>query len=501
MKLKLSLLLFLILVLSLPAKTQEISIGSKLHPESRLLAEIMAQMIEQNTDLKVRRRFGLGGTLICFKALETGEIAIYPEYTGTVFTAILKQNPEGLTAKEIYHITQDKLVDKYGIIAEKPFGFNNTYALATRPETGLTKISDLANRTDLNYGFSNEFIARQDGFQGLNAFYNLGLETPRGMDHGLAYKALSDGSIDVTDAYSTDGRLESYNFVLLKDDRKFFPPYDAIPLVRADIQNAYPGLRAIFAKLAGLIDEKKMQQLNYRYEVDQVPLTEVASDFLNSAGLSTATVSSHKLSTLTRQLFEHIRLTLIATLLAVIIALPLGIYIHGKRRTSAVFLSVAGIFQTIPSLALLGFMIPLFGIGFVPAIIALFLYALLPVLRNTYTGLASTDPLLIEAGRAMGMTPLQLLLKVRLPLAASTIMAGIRTALTINIGTATLAAFIGAGGLGESIITGIALNDNAMILRGAIPAALLAIIAELLMAQIEKAVRPKGVQLDERNPV
>lgn len=237
-----------------------------------------------------------------------------------------------------------------------------------------------------------------------------------------------------------------------------------------------------------------MQELNHRYEIDKESPGIVAFEFLSAEGIVTEKPGVIAVHPLIRQTFEHIRLTFIATFIAILLALPLGIYITYNQKLASFILSTTGVIQTIPSLALLGFMIPLFGIGFTPAVIALFLYALLPIVRNTYTGLLSTDPILIEAGKAMGMTNQQILFKIRLPLAMDMIMAGIRTALTINIGTATLAAFIGAGGLGESIITGITLNDNNMILRGAIPAAVLALIADQGMALVEKAVRPKGVK-------
>ena len=346
----------------------------------------------------------------------------------------------------------------------------------------------------MKYGFSNEFVKRDDGFLGLNEYYNLRLSTSRGLDHGLAYKALTEGQIDVTDAYSTDGRLMEYDFQLLEDDKHFFPDYSAFPLVRKSTIDTYPEVMDALNRLGNLLTEEKMQELNHRYEIDKESPGIVAFEFLSEEGIVTEKPGIIAMHPLLRQTLEHIRLTFIATFIAILIAVPLGIYITYKQKLASLILSTTGVIQTIPSLALLGFMIPLFGIGFTPAVIALFLYALLPIVRNTHTGLLSTDPILIEAGKAMGMTRQQILFKIRLPLAMDMIMAGIRTALTINIGTATLAAFIGAGGLGESIITGITLNDNNMILRGAIPAALLALIADQGMALVEKAVRPKGIK-------
>jgi osmoprotectant transport system permease protein len=457
---------------------QEISIGSKQFSESRLLAELMAQVIESNTSLTVERRLGLGGTLIAFEAVKTGEIDIYPEYTGTIQQAIL-ENPTSDYREEL---------SKLGVTCGEPFGFNNTYVLVTHADSRLEKISDLRNREELKLGFSNEFLQRGDGFQALNAHYELGLNTPKGMEHGLAYAGLAERQIDITDGYSTDGKLEEYGFKFLEDDKNFFPQYLALPLLNSEMMRNYPEVMEALKRIE--INEDEMQELNYRVEVEKQSIEEVASDFLIEKGLITSEQISSSPSPLLTQTVEHLQLTFLATLIAVLIAIPLGIYISQKPKLASVILSSTGVIQTIPSLALLGFMIPLFGIGFLPAVIALFLYALLPIVRNTYSGLTGTDPMLVEAAKCLGMNSWQVLQKVKLPLAAPFIMAGVRTALTINIGTATLAAFIGAGGLGESIITGISLNDNAIILRGAIPAAILALIADWGMGWIERRIQP-----------
>jgi len=468
-------ILSIILLNSLILRSQDLVVGSKLFSESRLLCEIMAQTIEGQTDLKVERRMGLGGTLICFEALKTGAIDIYPEYTGTLSEAIFQSQ------------SYEAELDSLGIVLGEPFGFNNTYVLITRKDADLSRISDLKNRTDLKLGFSNEFVKRGDGYQAMSEAYGLVLSTPKGMDHGLAYKALADGQIDVTDAYSTDGKLESFGFQFLEDDKGFFPEYLALPLIREEIAEEYPQVVEALNKIR--IDKETMLELNYLAEVEKVPFEKVAYNYLLSQGLVKEGTQPQSTHPVVSQTIEHLQLTFLATLIAILTAVPLGVYISYKPRLASGFLSATGVIQTIPSLALLGFMIPLFGIGFVPAVIALFLYALLPIVRNTYAGLRDTDPILIEAGRALGMTNWQILKKVRLPLAAPLIMAGIRTALTINIGTATLAAFIGAGGLGESIITGINLNDNSLILQGAIPAAILALLADWGMGIIEKRLR------------
>lgn len=473
-------LAFLFILLGASLGAQDVAIGSKLFSESRLLGEIMAQAIESQTELTVERRFGLGGSLIAFEALKSGSIDIYPEYTGTISEAILKESGDDY---------ENELND-LGLIAGESFGFNNSYILITTETAGLSAISDLKNRGDLRFGFSNEFVKRGDGFGALNQAYGLNLPEPRGMNHGLAYRALAEGQIDVTDAYSTDGKLQEFGFQHLEDDQNFFPEYLAIPLIRNKLAQEHPEILGILSQIK--IDGSKMRELNYLVEVMGSPIEKVAYDFLLEEGMVSKGSKPSFRHPIISQTIEHLQLTLLATLIAILIAVPMGIYISFKPRFASAVLASTGVIQTVPSLALLGFMIPLFGIGFTPAIIALLLYALLPIVRNTYTGLQSTDPILIEAGRALGMTNWQILRMVRLPLAASFIMAGIRTALTINIGTATLAAFIGAGGLGESIITGINLNDNSIILQGAIPAALLALLADWGMAALAKKLEPRG---------
>lgn len=468
------------LLISASLAGQDLVVGSKLFSESRLLCEIMAQAIENETGLEVERKYGLGGTLICFEALKNGAIDIYPEYSGTIRKAIFNNVGD----------TYEDELDSVGIRAAEPFGYNNAYVMITHPGSKLKKISDLKDRTDLRLGFSNEFVKRGDGYPALNKAYDLGLGQPKGMDHGLAYKALADRKIDVTDAYGTDGKLETFGFQFLEDDLNFFPQYLALPLVNESTASEYPEILKILAKIE--INEETMRELNFRVEVKKESMADVAHEYLMDLGLATKDQLPITQHPIVSQTIEHLQLTFLATFIAILIAVPLGVYISFKPKASGTALASTGIIQTIPSLALLGFMIPLFGIGFLPAVVALFLYALLPIVRNTFTGLQDTDPILIEAGKAMGMTNWQILTKIRLPLAASVILAGIRTALTINIGTATLAAFIGAGGLGESIITGINLNDNSLILRGAIPAAVLALLADFGMGLIEKKLRPKS---------
>jgi osmoprotectant transport system permease protein len=338
-------------------------------------------------------------------------------------------------------------------------------------------------------GFSIEFLNRADGWPGLVSAYGFS-QQPTGMDHGLAYQAIDDGTIDVTDAFSTDGDLDRYDLQLLEDDLEFFPHYFGAPLINAELP---VDARNIINRLAGLIDDARMRDLNGRVMLDGKSFAEVAGEFLAEEGLVALSDNISATATsiwprLWRNTLVHVQLTLIALLLGCAVGLPLGITIYRSRRLSRSMLYIAGLLQTVPSIALLALMIPLFGIGQKPAIIALFMYSLLPILRSTTTALLTIDPVLKRVAEALGMTRIQQLVHVLVPLALPNVLTGVKTAAIISIGTATLAAFIGAGGLGEPIVTGLALNDTSLILQGAIPAAGLAILTELLFDVLERSL-------------
>jgi osmoprotectant transport system permease protein len=329
----------------------------------------------------------------------------------------------------------------------------------------------------------------------------------------VKYRALAEGAVDVVDGYSTDGLLAKYDLVVLEDDKGFFPPYEAAPLVSARLWRESPAAVAALAQLGGRIDVATMRELNRRVEVDGQPVATVARDALREMGLlasssapartaagagaregSLAAYAWARRGELARETGRHLLLVLLSLLAAVAVAVPLGVMLERARPSAAEgAIRGAGVLQTIPSIALLAFMIPLLGIGVAPALVALWLYSLYPILRNTYSGVRDASPEAVAAARALGMSPRQLLRHVRLPLAAPSIMAGVRTAAVIDVGTATLAAFIGAGGLGDPIVAGLALTDTRMILSGAIPAALLALVVDALLALAERAVRPRGI--------
>ncbi|MBH79340.1 MAG: ABC transporter permease [Gammaproteobacteria bacterium] len=461
-----------------------IRVASKNFNESYILAESAAQLLESG-GFEVERRFGLGGTLICFQALENDEIDVYVEYSGTLEQVILKLGA---------HAGLDELrsrVRERNLALLAPLGFNNTYALALRSglaqERGLARISDLSAHPDLRVVVSHEFLEREDGWPGLAAAYGL-VNQVTGIEHGLAYQAINQGTIDVTDAYSTDGELARYELTLLEDDKGFFPAYLAVPLVRADLD---PAAQALLSSLGNTFTDASMQALNAQVVFGGQTFAQVAREFLASQKLASTVASGPTLwENLGRNTLVHLKLTGIALGFAVVAGIGLSLLVFRNAVASRALLYVSGLMQTIPSIALLALMIPLLGIGAVPAIVALFLYSLLPMLRNTITALTTIDPTLIRVAIAMGLSGAQQLRHVYVPLSMPSILAGVRTAAVISIGTATLAAFIGAGGLGDPIVTGLALNDVGLILQGAVPAALLAIVTELVFEGVERLVLP-----------
>lgn len=472
-----------------------IRVASKPFNESYILAEIMAQLLETR-GYSVERRLGLGATMISYEALKNDEIDVYPEYSGTIQEAIFR-----LKGRRSFSSLQDFLSKQTKLELLPSFGFENTYVLAARADLAKEKklhaISDLVGQTGIRYGLTHEYLQRGDGWPALAAHYGLSAN-PVGMEHSLSYKAIAEGQIDVLDAYSTDAEILKYDLVLLRDDKGFFPHYLAAPFVR---QGVPADVKKVLGELAGTLSEKEMQRLNALVISEGKTFAEAAEDFLQSQkALSSpkARPADSKWVTLARKTGDHLRLTLVALVLATLVALPLGIITYLKPSVANPVLYSTGLLQTVPSLALLAFMIAPFGTGTRPALIALTLYALLPILRNTYTALNSIDPVLKKVSVGMGLTTWQRLRYIELPLGAPTILAGIRTAAVITVGTATLAAFIGAGGLGEYIQTGLALNDPQLIMWGAVPAALLAFAMEFGFEALEKLLVPRHL-LQRRN--
>lgn len=480
------LIIFLIFYLNLSAQT--IRVGAKHFNEGYILSEILSRLLESE-GYKVERKFNLGGTLVCYEALINDEIDIYPEYTGTISEAILKSKDK-ISFEEL----KSKLKEQDLEISDE-YGFNNTYAFAVRNELAkkynLKTISDLRNYPELKFGLSYEFLNREDGWKNLSVYYDL-RQKPVGLEHGLAYKALENNQIDLTDVYSTDGEIPKYDLMILTDDKNYFPKYYAVSFYKSSLDRK---IKEITEKISGKISESEMQGMNEEVLYENRTFSEVAKKFLDEKKLiafsDNTSEKKSMISEIIPKLIQHLKITLTALVLAIIVAVPLGIFVYLHSSVSKPVLYIAGLMQTIPSIALLAFMIPIFGIGILPAVIALFIYGLLPILRNTTTALFSVDPLLKEVASGIGLTKYQKLRYVELPLAVPTILAGIRTSAVINIGTATLAAFIGAGGLGEFIVTGLALNNTKLILMGAVPAALLAVFTEIFFEVIERFLIPK----------
>lgn len=492
---------------------ERVVVASKNFTESVILAELMAQMLEEHTDLEVVRKLELGGTSVCFNALLVGDVDLYPDYTGTCWATVLRREEKISDPFRAYVEVGTFLREQHDIEQLAPFGLNNSYALALDVELaeawGVESISDLEEHADkVRAAFSIEFKDRADGYPGLVSYYGFELGRVRAMEHGLAYAALAAGDVDLIDAYTTDGKLLEYDVRVLDDDRRFFPPYNATPLVRGALLDAHPQARSVLERLAWTVSDADAMALNHRVESGVATAAEAAREFLVERGLVAGSVGAT--ATAAHESFlpffldrwretlaltgQHLLLSGLAVLLAALVAIPLGLAVVRRGLAERLALDATGVVQTIPSLALLVLMIPLLGISFWAALAALFLYALLPILRNTVAGVRDVDPKLVDAARGIGLTPRQILLRIELPLALRSIMAGLRTSAVISVGVATLAAFIGQGGLGEPIVRGLYLDDPRLVLSGAIPAALLALLVDQLLARVEHLVVPRGLR-------
>ncbi len=470
------------------AAEPRLAVGSKRFTESYILGEIVTQAARA-AGAPAEHHPGLGNTAILVAALEQGAIDVYPEYTGTIAREILGAGHD-LTLAEI-----DERLRARGLAASVPLGFSDSYAIGVRGdfarEHGIAKISDLARFPKLRLGFSHEFLGRRDGWPGLKAAYSLPQATPLGLDHGLAYEALAAGEVDAIDLYSTDAKIAKYGIAVLQDDRGYFPRYDAVLLHRLDVPARHPQAWAAIRALEGRIDARTMIRMNGEAELGHLDFATIAARFLGAGpgkarrGLLAAVFAPD----FGRLLREHAILVFVSLAGAALLGIPLGIVAARSRAAAQPILVATGVVQTIPALALLAFLIPLTGsIGVKPAMLALFLYALLPIVRNTHAGLAGVPAGLVQAATALGLRRRATLLHVELPLALPMILAGVKVAAVINVGTATIAAFIGAGGFGERIAQGLALNDDVTLLAGALPAAGLALVVHFLFEGLERLV-------------
>jgi osmoprotectant transport system permease protein len=469
------------------APAEPIVIGSKVFTEGVIVSEIATQLVRES-GAEARHQRELGGTRVLWSALERGDIDCYPEYSGTLRAEIFSQQKietdEQLAAA----------LSRAGMWQSKPLGFNNTYVLGMRraraQELGITKMSDLMKHPKLRFGFSNEFLERADGWPGLRDRYRLPQNDVRGLAHALAYQGIASDAIDVTDLYSTDAEIIHYDLIALEDDAKYFPEYEALIVCRNDVPSA---VRNALDRLGGRIDEAAMIRMNARAKLDRESETAVATDFVRQQfGSAPETHEDGRAARIWQRTLEHIAMVTISLLAALLVAIPLGVAAFHRRAVARIVFPIADVLQTLPALALLVFLIPWLGIGYAPAIVALFLYSILPVLRNTHAGLADIPRDLEDSAKALGLTRIARLRYVELPLAARSIIAGIKTAAVINVGTATLGALIGAGGYGQPILTGIRLDDLGLILEGAIPAAVLALVVQTGFGFLERRwVAPK----------
>ena len=498
------LLSLLLALLSLPAdaaaSADVLHVGSKRFTESYVLGELLTRTAA-TSGVQAEHLKGLGNTAIVFAALQAGSIDLYPEYIGTINSEILKHTKPS----KIDAINRE--LAPMGLGVAVPLGFNNTYALALKrsdaQQRGIHTLSDLQKVPGLKFGLSHEFMGRADGWPGMAQRYGLA-QRPIGLDHGIAYEALGSGQVDVIDIYSTDAKIAQLGLTVLEDDLAYFPRYDAVLLYRLDVATRFPQAWQAIEQLKGRISATDMIAMNAAVEIGGKSFAGVAADFMAGAkpakpGMPAAAATRSSLldklfdDSLLRLTRQHLTLVLVSVALATLVGIPLGVLAAFVPRLEQTVMALVGLLQTVPSLALLAMLIPLLGrIGTVPALIALFLYALLPIVRNTCTGVAQVPSGLRMAALALGLNQRDRLLHIDLPLAMPVILAGVKTAAVMSVGTATIAAFIGAGGFGERIAIGLALNDNGMLLAGAIPAAVLALLTQVLFELIERRFRIVG---------
>lgn len=468
-------------------------LGSKRFTESIVLAEIGLKALA-DAGVGAKHVEGLGGTAIVYRALEEGSIDAYPEYLGTLTEAILHEPGLDLPAARIR-------LQKLGLDATEPMGFENGYALAVRkgpgPTAAVITLADLASHPTLQLGLSNEFLARADGWPRLRERYGLAALSPRGLDHGLAYAALAAGSIDVLDVYTTDASLARYDLRLLEDNAHAFPSYEAIWLHR--IPGDDQERRAVAALASVHLTREEMVRANDAFERGGLTARQIATARVRAPSAAAPVPArpsflSAMLDVIRAEGPRHLFLVAVSLFFAVALGVPLGFLAARSPRLGAAILGVTALLQTIPALALLCFFIPLFGIGKTPTIVALFVYGLLPIVRNTTLGFRGLPASLRDSALALGLADRDRLVRIELPLALPSILAGIRTAAVLDVGTATVAAFVGAGGFGQPISAGLSMNDTRLILTGALPAAGLAALVELSFAAATRVLVPGALR-------
>lgn len=490
-----------------------VRVGAKNFTEQQILGELAAQLLERTGAFRVERRFGLGGTDICHRAMVVGELDVYVEYTGTALLNVLGRGAS-LPSDAAFRVVAAESRRRFDLEWLPPIGFNNTYAIAVRGERarerGWASVGDLRpDAAGLRAGLTSEFVERPDGYPGMRRAYGLEFGSVLDVDPGLMYEAIRGEQVDVICAFSTDGRIAEYDLAVLEDDRGFFPPYDAAPVVRGQMLERHPEIRDALAALAGTIGDQEMRRMNHAVDVLRRGPREVAAEWIaervggRGVGEGGASQGSGEvrpmglLGLAVERRFEiaakggrHLWLTVLSTGIAVVLGVPIGVLIHRVAAVRAGVMAGVEVLQTVPSLAMLAFLFAVYGLlGAAPAVTALVLYALLPIVLNTFTGLAGVPASVVLASRGLGMSGWQRLAWVELPLAAPVIIAGVRAATVLTVGVATLSTYIGAGGLGDFIARGLARNDPRLTLLGAIPAAAMAVVLSLLIRVAERLVR------------
>lgn len=502
---------FIILIIALaafvprPATRSAIRIGSKKFTESVILGE-MFRILSDDSGHSTQHLRELGGTRILFESLKNGELDIYAEYTGTLVNELFSD--QEISSNEELR----EALGELGIGMSQPLGFNNTYALGMLEvrarQSSLRQISDLTREADLRFGLSSEFLERDDGWAGLKSAYGLTPASVTGLDHDIAYQQLQLGLIDVIDVYTTEARIDALDLIVLADDRAYFPRYDAVILYRTAMAEEYPEAIAAVLQLDGRLSAAAMTHCNRRVEIDGASDAQVAAKFVSDElGIESVVSEPGRFERIFHTTVDHLELVRRSLLPAILFAVPLGILAARSRWFGQVVLAVTGLFQTIPSFALLVILLPLtaqlglrsVGAGAATAMIALFLYSLLPIVRGTHTGLVGIDSALRESAEVLNLPAWYRLSEIELPLASRSILAGIKTAAVMNIGFATLGALVGAGGYGQPILSGIRLADTSLILEGAVPAAVLALLAQAGFEAIERIAVPRGLQLKPKN--
>lgn len=496
-----ALILLAVAFTPLSCDSDRIIIGSKKFTESVVLGE-MIRLLAADARVPATHYRELGGTKLVFQALVNGDVDVYPEYTGTIAQEII--GPEEAGSMDAMRAA----LEARGVRMSEPLGFNNSYVLGMlKPRAnrlGIETISDLVRHPDLAFGFSNEFMDRNDGWRNLQRRYGLPQQKVSGLDHDLAYRQLKLGAIDVIDVYATDAKIQVHDLALLKDDLNYFPKYEAVLLYRADLAARFPAVEASILRLEEKISADEMRTANGRVELDRDSETRVASDYLREKlGVAVEIKEETMAGRIRDRTIEHLDLVRKSLIPAILLAIPLGILAARHAKTGQFILAVVGIVQTIPSLALLVILMPVIayaglatvGLGSATAITALLLYSLLPIVRNTHAGLHGIAGEHHETAVALGLPSVSRLMQIELPLASPSILAGIKTAAVINVGFATLGALIGAGGYGEPILTGIRLDDLGLIMQGAVPAALLALAIQGAFELLENALTPRGLRI------